>query len=57
MLDEGIENEVSMNRWLSSAVYFCIGFIISPMLFWATIIPSVSDTFKNKMYETLIEKN
>ena len=57
MLDEGIENEVSTNKTISCIVYFALCFIIAPMVFFATIIPSISDIFKEKMYESLIEKN
>lgn len=56
MLSNEIINEVSRSRVLSSIVYFCIVFIFAPLLFFTTIIPSVSTTFKEKMYETLIEK-
>lgn len=57
MLDEGVENEVSSNKIISSMAYFCLVFILAPFLFPITILQTASDTYKEKMYETLIEKN
>lgn len=55
MAEENIHNEVTELKYISCVVYFCVAFILAPLLFLATIIPATSERYKQGVYLALTE--
>lgn len=51
----GIDNELTDSPWLSYIVYFCLAFIVSPLLIFTVFSSSIEETFVEGMYDTLEE--
>ena len=55
MTEAGIYNEINNSKYISCLVYFCVAFILAPLLFLATIIPATSERYKQGVYTALTE--
>ena len=50
---EGFETE---SMFMTYIIFFCMAFVLAPLLFLSCILPSMGDRFRSSLYEGLYPK-
>ena len=56
-IEEGVENDFTLNPKLSYFVYFCINILIAPFVIIPLTVPSYNQRMQLRMLETVTSEN